>query len=259
MALLEGFAAASAISAMCCMAGWIVSRRRLTAAAAELEFFKKDLESSRKDRDALEKTSLVLAEERQVLELVAHGASLAEIFNTLTHAVERLAPGCMCSILLVDPKRGCLIQGAAPGLPAGYWGDVQGHPDCSGSGLLLFGCGQKRSDHRGRYCHRSTVGADPGNGAEFWIASLLERANPRAPARITSLGTFAMYHATAARPAELELRMVEAGAQLAGRAIERVLDRQNLVEQVDAKERAIAELRRRAGADDRSVAAGRHG
>src|ERR1035441_10791688 len=83
---------------------WIITRRCLAV--------------TRKNQQAIERSSLVLGEERRVLELVAHGASLPEIFNTLTQAVEGLAPGCMCSILLVDSERRSLIQGAAPSLPA---------------------------------------------------------------------------------------------------------------------------------------------
>src|SRR5437764_8824270 len=67
----------------------------------QLASTRKDLVSTKKDKDALERTALVLGEERRVLDLVAHGASLPEIFNTLTQAVESLAPGCMCSILVV--------------------------------------------------------------------------------------------------------------------------------------------------------------
>src|SRR5580704_10340671 len=120
MTLVDPITVIFALSAIACGALWIVTRR--------LAATRRDLVATQKDKDALKRTSLVLGEERRVLELVAHGASLPEIFETLTRAVEELAPGCMCSILLVDSERRSLVQGAAPSLPAGYWALCQGIP-----------------------------------------------------------------------------------------------------------------------------------
>src|ERR1035441_682579 len=106
---------------------WIITRRCLAV--------------TRKNQEAIERSSLVLGEERRVLELVAHGASLQEILNTLTQAVERLAPGCLCSILLVDVERRCLVQGAAPSLPAGWWAmcrDIPIAPDVGSCASAAF-------------------------------------------------------------------------------------------------------------------------
>src|SRR5438477_10799575 len=114
MALVVPISVVFAFSTITCAAFLMVTLWQLAST-------RKKLVSTKKDKDALERTSLVLGEERRVLELVAHGASLPEIFNRLTQAVEGLAPGCMCSILLVDAGRRSLIQGAAPSLPAGYW------------------------------------------------------------------------------------------------------------------------------------------
>src|ERR1017187_5234773 len=121
MALVVSSSVVCVFSTIICAAFWTVARRQLAST-------RRNLVSTQKDKDALERTSLVLGEERRVLELVAHGASLPEIFNTLTQAVEGLAPGCMCSILLVDSERRSLIQGAAPSLPADYWALCQGIP-----------------------------------------------------------------------------------------------------------------------------------
>ena len=210
-------------------------------------------EAIRKDKESLEKTSLVLGEERRVLELVAHGASLPEIFVTLTQAVERVAPaGCMCSILLVDSERGCLVQGAAPSLPAGFWELCQNIPILPDLGCCSSAAFRNEvtiaediaTDHRWAPIRDKALG--------FGL-----RACWSAPIRDSKdavLGTFAMYHPAPAKPAELELQMVEAGAQLAGRAIERVKAHQNLIEQVRAKEQALVDL---AGAQERLMSLSR--
>lgn len=184
-----------------------------------------------KGQDTLERTSLVLGEERRVLELVAHGASLPEIFNTLTQAVEGLSPGCMCSILLVDSDGRSLVQGAAPSLPAGYWALCQGIPIAPD-----LGCCSSAA-----FKNEVTIAEDIATDARW--APIRDkalgyglRACWSAPIRDSTkdnvLGTFAMYHPTQAKPAELELRMVEAGAELAGKAIQRLRAQEDLIAQV---------------------------
>jgi signal transduction histidine kinase len=59
-----------------------------------------------------------------------------------------------------------------------------------------------------------------------------------------------MYHSAPSKPAELELRMVEAGAELAGKAIQRLRAQEDLIAQVRAKELALAEL---AGTQERLI------
>ena len=191
----------------------------------------------------------MLGEERRVLELVAHGASLPEIFDTLTKAVERVAPGCMCSILLVDTDGGTLVQGAAPSLPAGYWALCQGIPIAPDLGCCASAA----------FKNEVMIAEDIATDARW--ASIRDkalgyglRACWSAPIRDSTkdkvLGTFAMYHPVPAKPAELELRMVEAGAELAGKAIQRLRAQEDLIAQVRAKERVLAEL---AGAQERLI------
>ena len=207
------------------------------------------LVSAQKDKDALERTSLVLGEERRVLELVAHGASLPAIFDTLTQAVENVAPGCMCSILLVDSERRSLVQGAAPSLPAGYWALCQGIPI-----LPDVGCCSSAA-FKNEVVIAEDIATDPrwasiqdtalGYGLRAcWSAPI------RDSTKDTVLGTFAMYYPAPSKPAELELRMVEAGAELAGKAIQRLGAQEDLIAQVRAKEQALADL---AGVQERLI------
>jgi uncharacterized membrane-anchored protein YhcB (DUF1043 family) len=60
------------------------------------------LSESQNGQEELEKSSKVLEEERRVLELIARGASLKEVLDALTQAIERMAPDCFCTILLLD-------------------------------------------------------------------------------------------------------------------------------------------------------------
>lgn len=191
----------------------------------------------------------MLGQERRVLELVAHGASLPEIFETLTRAVEELAPGCMCSILLVDSENRSLVQGAAPSLPAGYWELCQGIPI-----MPDVGCCSSAA-----FSNEVMIAEDIATDARWApIRDVALRYGLRAcwsapisdSTKNTVLGTFAMYQSTPSKPAELELRMVEAGAELAGKAIQRLRAQEDLIAQVHAKERALAEL---AGAQERLI------
>jgi signal transduction histidine kinase len=233
--LFEQLTAMFMVTTTVCAAFWITTRRRLAVA--------------RKNQEALERSSLVLGEERRVLELVAHGASLQEILDKLTQAVERLAPGCLCSILLVDADRKCLLQGAAPSLPAGYWAmcrDIPIAPDLGCCASAAFSNEVTIAENIAtdyRWAPIREIALNHGLQA-CWSAPI------RDSTKNNVLGTFAMYHPRPAKPGELEVRMVEAGAHLAGSAIERLRAQQSLIEQVNAKERALTEL---AGAQERLI------
>ena len=55
-----------------------------------------------------------------VLELLYKGAPLSAILETMVLGVEKLYPGMLCSILLLDKEGKHLLTGAAPSLPAFY-------------------------------------------------------------------------------------------------------------------------------------------
>jgi hypothetical protein len=94
------------LSTAVCAAGWWRTRRRLG--------------DSQREQRALERSSRVLEEERHVLELVAKGASLQQVLDSLTSAIQRIEPDCLCSILLLDEEGKHLFLGAAPSLPEGF-------------------------------------------------------------------------------------------------------------------------------------------
>ena len=62
------------------------------------------LAERQRDQQKLERSSRVIEEERRVLELIAKGASLKEVLSALTAAIERMAPDCYCTVLLLDGR-----------------------------------------------------------------------------------------------------------------------------------------------------------
>jgi hypothetical protein len=99
------------------------------------------LAESERERKALARTSLVLEEERRVLELVAKGASLREVLDALTHAIERMATHCFCTVLLLDEDRLRLLEGSGGSLPAEYMRAINGleiGPEVGACGTAAF-------------------------------------------------------------------------------------------------------------------------
>jgi hypothetical protein len=85
-------------------------------AAAGLQTWR--LKERQRDQEKLERSSRVIEEERRVLELIAKGASLKEVLNALTAAIERMATGCFCTVLLLDDEGRRLWEGSGGSLPA---------------------------------------------------------------------------------------------------------------------------------------------
>ncbi|MEG3191055.1 MULTISPECIES: ATP-binding protein [Novilysobacter] len=68
-----------------------------------------------------------LAAEKKVLELMATGAALPDVLETLVRMVEaQSADGMLCSVLVLDEAGECLHRGAAPSLPEPYNAAIDG-------------------------------------------------------------------------------------------------------------------------------------
>jgi len=200
------------IAAACVALLWRRSVRWLTDRSIEL--------------GAFERSSRIIEEERRVLELVTKGASLSEVLDGLTRGIERLAPGCLCSILLLDDDKHRLLRGSAGSLPEEYMKHVNGlkiGPDVGSCGSAAFR-------------NETIIVEDISTDYRWAVAKALPlgfglQACWSVPIRDSSgavAGTFAMYHRRPRRPSKGELRMVEASAQLAGNVIERVRAEQRL-------------------------------
>src|SRR5580658_3746525 len=196
------------------------------------------LTASQRDQEKLERSSRVIEEERHVLELIAKGCSLKEVLNALTAAIERMAPECFCTVLLLDDEGKRLLEGSGGGLPPAYMQGVNGLE----IGPEVGACGSAA------YQNETTIIEDIANDRRFlgpargFVLSFGLRACWSVPIRDSKqkvLGTFAMYHKRPATPHDRDLRVVEAGAHLAGNAIERLRAEEKLRE--NAERIAMAE------------------
>ncbi|SFU71954.1 CHASE domain-containing protein [Pseudoduganella namucuonensis] len=171
-------------------------------------------------RDVTERTLGERREQtrRQVLELLATGAPLPAILESVVQGVEAGNPGMLCAVLLLDEEGRRLMVGAAPSLPPFFNAALDGHHIEVGEGA----CGQ--AVLTGTRVIVEDIGSDP-----LWsqYRDLALRAglascwsDPIRGATGKILGTFAVFHREARRPTVAHLAQIEQASRLAGIAIE---------------------------------------
>ncbi|MBV9746146.1 MAG: response regulator [Acidobacteriia bacterium] len=173
-----------------------------------------------REREELEKTSRFIEEERRVVEMMGRGASSREVLDTLTKAVEKMEPDCVCTILLLDEERHRLMKGSGGSLPDAYMDAVNGLE----IGPNVGACGTAA------YTNETVIVEDIATDPKFegpreFVMNFGLRACWSVPIRDSNhqvLGTFAMYHYHPAKPSRHQLMLVEVGAHLAGNAVERL-------------------------------------
>jgi diguanylate cyclase (GGDEF)-like protein len=187
--------------------GWLRTKRRLTECV--------------RDRVDLANSSLVIEEERRMLELVAKGAPLSEVLNTLTMAIERISPGALCTIMLLDEEhRRFLSVASGPSLPQAYLQVLNGLE----IGQDVGACGAAAFRNETVVVEDIATDYKFSQAKDFVMGHGLHSVWSE-PVRDSSgdvLGTFAIYHRHVASPRSEELRMARAAAQLTGNAIERI-------------------------------------
>ncbi|WP_373886806.1 diguanylate cyclase [Duganella sp. BJB1802] len=155
---------------------------------------------------------------RHVLELLATGAPLPAILESVVLGVEAGNEEMLCSILLLDEAGERLLVGAAPSLPAFFNAAVHGRPVQGSQGA----CAQA-------VLTRSRVIVEDIRRASGWTEyrDLALRArlgscwtDPIYGAGGKVLGTFAIYHREARLPGAAHIALIEQAARLAGIAIE---------------------------------------
>jgi PAS domain S-box-containing protein len=194
------------IGTLICALGWRRAQRRVTASLREKQTHEQSLQ--------------FIEEERRVLKLIAEGAALKEILKALTASMERMAPGSSCSVLLLDDDGRHLREGAIGSLPADYMHQLDGleiGPEQGSCGAAAFKnetviVRDIATDYR--WATLRDVPLRCGLRA-CWSVPIRDSKNK-------VLGTFAMYHAHAATPDSRTQSLAEAGAHLAGNAIERL-------------------------------------
>jgi diguanylate cyclase (GGDEF)-like protein len=198
--------------------GWIKTARLLKTTTRECE--------------DLAKSALVIEVERQMLELVAKGASLSEVLDTLTRAIEQLSPESHCTIMLLDEEhRRYLSIASGPSLPPVYLqalGRLEIGPEVGACGSAAF---------RNEAIVIDDIATDYrfASARDFVLSHGLRSvwSQPIRDSRNTVLGTFAIYRRKVATPRPEELRMTRVAAQLAGNAIERIRAEMQLRETIE--------------------------
>jgi diguanylate cyclase (GGDEF)-like protein/PAS domain S-box-containing protein len=216
--LTEFVAAACVLFAPASFAGWVITGLRLKGA--------------RREREALANSSQVIDLEKQVLALVARGASLDELLDAVTRAIEGMEPECVCTILLLDEEeRTHLLKGSGGSTPAEYMKAISGleiGPEVGACGSAAF---------RNETVVVEDIATDYRfAAAKDFVMSFGLRSCWSVPIRNYKnvvLGTFAMYHRTPAKPRSGQLRLVEAGAYIAGNVIERLRSERRLRDAAD--------------------------
>ncbi len=171
-------------------------------------------------RDITERTQGEQREQtrRHVLELLATGAPLQTILESVVQGVEAGNEEMLCSILLLDEDGEHLLVGAAPSLPAFFNAAVHGRSIHGAPGA----CAQA-------VLTRSRVIVEDIRQAPAWLEyrdlALQARlgscwSDPIYGAGGNVLGAFAIYHRDARQPSMANIALIEQAARLAGIAIE---------------------------------------
>jgi PAS domain S-box-containing protein len=171
------------------------------------------------DVTARRRVEMALTTQRQVLEMVASGASLPHTLETLVRGVEAQLNGVRASILLLDPDGEHLRHGSAPSLPEAYNQWVDGI--CIGEGVGSCGTAAWRRapvivediSCDPLWAEYADVAASFGLKA-CWSTPIFSRDG-------SVLGTFALYPSVVSRPAEDHLEQIALATDVAAIAITR--------------------------------------
>jgi DNA-binding CsgD family transcriptional regulator len=164
--------------------------------------------------------SLALMESQsRVLELIARGAPLEKVLESLILAVERLSSDMVGSVLLLSDDGWHVRHGTAPHLPLAYWSALDGQrigPQAGSCGTAMY---------RRKLVVVEDIAHDPL--WRPWRALALKHglracwSMPIASRHGRVLGSFALYYRDVRKPLPRERRLVEVAADLAAIAIER--------------------------------------
>jgi len=166
--------------------------------------------------------------QRRALEMISTDAPLQETLTFLCLMLEELDPGALCSVLLLDADGTHFSEGAAPSLPSSYNAAIIG----TKIGPMAGCCGT--AAQRRTLVVTENIETDPlwegyrELALEHQLRACWSQPLISNDARV--LGTFAVYEREPGSPSEEQLRLMADAAYLAGIAIERHLDRQQLDE-----------------------------
>ena len=157
---------------------------------------------------------------KRTLEMIAGGASLAEILANLCAAIDTQSPGIISSVLLMDPDGQRLWPAAGPRVPSGWTEAISPlmiGPDMGSCGAAAF---------RKERVIVSDIASDPlvptAELREIALAHGLRASwsQPLLSKDDEVVGTFAMYYGAPRGPSTRELRLIEDAGHIAVIAIE---------------------------------------
>src|ERR1700730_376398 len=162
----------------------------------------------------------LLAAEKRVLELIATGAPLPQVLDTLVREAEANSDeGMLCSVLLADDSRERLLRGAAPTLPETYNQAIDGIR----IGPNVGSCGTAAYERRPVFV--SDIASDPrwtdfkDLAARHGLGACC--STPLLSSQGELLGTLAMYYREPHDPGVHERELIGRATHLAAIVIER--------------------------------------
>ncbi|MFA6902952.1 MAG: diguanylate cyclase [Gallionellaceae bacterium] len=165
-----------------------------------------------------------LAEQQEVsrshiLELLASDAPLNTILDDIVRGVEQANPAMLCSLMLLDSQGKFLLKGSAPSLPEFFMQEMNGIE----IGMGVASCGT--AAFTGQRVIVEDIQTHP-----YWTVykTLAQKAvlascwsEPIHSANGKVLGTFAIYHHDAHKPADADLQLMAKTANIAAIALDR--------------------------------------
>jgi signal transduction histidine kinase len=153
----------------------------------------------------------------RILEMIAAGVELEQVLTALVLVVEEQAPPALGSVLLLDAEGTRLKHSAAPSLPSGYVHAIDG---CM-IGPRAGSCGA--AAYLGRQVIVTDIASDPlwQDYRELALAHGLRAcwSTPIMSSHDQVLGTFALYYEQPRGPTPRELEVIDRATSLAGIAI----------------------------------------
>ena len=176
------------------------------------------------DIEDRKRAETLLAGENLILEMTAKGSSLESILGALCQVVERIASGCLCSVILFDRSGATIEQAIAPSLPSSYNDQFPGIPVDREAGPCTEAARRKSqvivsdlpSDSRWDTFGWRTAALVHGLKA-CWSTTILASNG-------LVLGTFAIYWREPRSPGEFDQEIIGQITHLASVAIERKRD-----------------------------------
>lgn len=172
-------------------------------------------------RDISERSQMERREHtrRQVLEMLATGAPLERVLESVVLSVQADHPAMLCSILLLDESRHRLVLGAAPGLPAFFNLASHGHDLDTLQGVHGIAAQAVRDGQR---VIVGDLHADAQDAMELACRAQLQScwAEPVRGGSGKLLGVLMAYHRQPTLPGAAHLARLSEAAHLAGMAIE---------------------------------------